>query len=346
VARVHALILATTLGLASCGHGRQPDAGVARAEAAPAAAAPATTWLTRLDRDHPLVGRLWSVRRRAFAAPDELVRDAVAARFVMLGERHDNPDHHRLQAEVLSAMVARGRRPAVAFEMFDTGQQEAIDRYRDRYRADRTHDASGLGPALDWSKTGWPPWTEYLPIAEVAFRDALPIVAANLPLAQVRALVHGQPDAMDAAARARLGLDRPLPADAERALLDELRASHCGHIGERMLPPMLLAQRARDAQMAERLRADTAADGAVLIAGAGHARLDRGVPWYLGQSAPDAAVVSIAFTEVDKTVSDAARYVDAPAGGAAGPSFDYLWFTPRASDEDHCAVFEKGAIGK
>jgi uncharacterized iron-regulated protein len=74
------------------------------------------------------------------------------------------------------------------------------------------------------------------------------------------------------------------------------------------------------------------ADGAVLIAGAGHTRLDRGVPYYLRLAEPDASIVSIAFREV--------------ASGSTSPrdeesaAYDYVWFTPRASDEDPCAAFK------
>jgi uncharacterized iron-regulated protein len=305
------------LWLAACGHEPPP---------APQPASPAG-----FDRDHPLVGRIWSVRDRAFVDRRALFEAAVRARYVLLGEQHDNPEHHRLQAEVLAAMAAGGRRPAVAFEMLETPQQETVD----RYRRDPAHDAAGLGAAVGWAATTWPPWGDYLPIAEVAFRYGLPIVAANLPQAEARAIAHGQ-------ATGGAPIAAPLPPDAERSLTDELRASHCGQLPEAMLAPMLRAQRARDARMAERLRAGAAGDGAVLIAGAGHARLDRGVPWYLRQPAAgaDAAapVLSVAFVEVDGGRRDPAAYADSGA-----PPYDYLWFTPRAhgDGDDPCAAFQK-----
>ena len=34
------------------------------------------------------------------------------AEFVLLGEKHDNPDHHRLQAEVLRGLTDRCPPPA------------------------------------------------------------------------------------------------------------------------------------------------------------------------------------------------------------------------------------------
>jgi uncharacterized iron-regulated protein len=98
---------------------------------------------------------------------------------------------------------------------------------------------------------------------------------------------------------------------------------------------MALAQHARDSQMASVMLGRGAADGAVLIAGAGHARRDRGVPYYLALEQPQASVVSLALHEVAHDVVE-------PSGYALEASaFDYVWFTPRGSDEDPCAAFNK-----
>jgi uncharacterized iron-regulated protein len=96
---------------------------------------------------------------------------------------------------------------------------------------------------------------------------------------------------------------------------------------------MALAQHARDAQMAQVLLREGAKDGAVLIAGAGHARLDRGVPYYLKLEAPESSAVSVAFIEVESERTAPATYV------AERGAFDYIWFTPRVTDEDPCAAF-------
>jgi uncharacterized iron-regulated protein len=130
-----------------------------------------------------------------------------------------------------------------------------------------------------------------------------------------------------------LRLDSAFPAPLDASLLDELRASHCGQLPENLLAPMALAQHARDAQMAIVLGRAGAQAGAVLISGGGHARLDRGVPYYLALEAPGASVTSLVFREVSHGETDPRAYA-----AEEGP-FDYVWFTPRASDEDPCAAF-------
>jgi uncharacterized iron-regulated protein len=187
---------------------------------------------------------------------------------------------------------------------------------------------------VGWEKTSWPPFREYQPIFEVAFAGKLRIVAGNLAQSDVKALVKQGLSALPTERVHQLRLDESWPDALHAPLLEELRASHCGQLPESLLAPMALAQRARDAEMARQLLAAGAADGAVLIAGGGHARLDRAVPRYLALDAPGSRVVSISIREVRHDVNDAQAYA-----AEEGP-FDYLWFTPRGSDEDPCASFK------
>jgi uncharacterized iron-regulated protein len=303
--------------------------------ALPAATSPRTprvapeAWLTKLDRDNALVGRVWDVKGNTFVDPQALLVRLGQARFVLVGERHDNPDHHRLQARVVDALARTGRAPAVVFEMLDISQQGLLE----QYRASPGASAVGLGTALGWERTSWPPFREYEPIFAVAFARQLPIGAGNLPQVDAKALVKQGISALSNERVKELRLDEPFPAALEASLLDELRASHCGQLPESLLGPMALAQHARDAQMAKVLLAVGAKDGAVLIAGGGHARLDRGVPYHLARATPGVSVTSLVLREVRHDDTDAKAYV-----AEEGP-FDFVWFTPRASDDDPCAAF-------
>ena len=118
---------------------------LAPAHAQQAPADPA--WQSPLHRDHALVGRIWDVAAARFVGAVDLYASMSQATFVVLGENHDNPDHHVLQARVLAALVAAGRAPAVAFEMLDTSQQPALD----AYVREHPGDAAGLGDAVGWT---------------------------------------------------------------------------------------------------------------------------------------------------------------------------------------------------
>jgi uncharacterized iron-regulated protein len=300
----------------------------------PLRAEPALPWVSTFDRDHPLVGKIWETKTGAWVDSSALLTRAARAEFVLLGEQHDNPDHHRLQASILASMVRAGDKPAVLLEMLDTDQDALVE----KYRATPGATALGLGAALDWEKGGWPAWPLYLPIAEVAFDAGLLLASANLPHATVRAIVHDGLAGVPPERVSHLGLDRPLAAPLEASLEEEMRSSHCGQLPEAMVAPMALAQRARDGQMVARLLAASRPSApVVLIAGSGHVRTDRGVAKRLSEAKPDAPVLSVAFVEVDAALTTAEGY--APRFHADRLPFDFAWFTPRAKDDDPCAGF-------
>jgi uncharacterized iron-regulated protein len=284
-------------------------------------ASPLPEWQAPLGRTHALTGVIWDVRAAAPISPEALVTRLAARRYVLLGEKHDNPDHHRLQAWTLAALVAAGRRPAVAFEMFSADQADAIA----RHLAVTPDDARGLGDALQWRRSGWPAWSMYEPIVEVALRAKLPLVAANPSAAATAALRRGGVTALDPGEVTRLGLDRPLPDDLRQRLAGEIRDAHCGHGPERVIETFVVVQRARDAHMAAAMR-EAAADGVVLIAGNGHVRRDLGVPRLLAEA--DTATVAFVEVRADMTAPPAL-------------AVDYVWLTPRVDDRDPCERFKK-----
>ena len=133
-----------------------------------------------------------------------------------------------------------------------------------------------------------------------------------------------------------LELERPFPPELERSLEADLGEDHCGMLPLSLLGPMALAQHARDAQMA-RVLLDGGKDIAgVLIAGGGHVRRDRGVPYYLALNG-ETSVFALDFSEVQTAETEPGRYVPAAPDGA--PAVDFVWFTPRVSDEDPCKAF-------
>jgi uncharacterized iron-regulated protein len=289
-----------------------------------------------LGRDHTLTGRIWDVAAARFITTETLVARLAAARFILLGERHDHPHHHALQASIVRSVVAAGRRPDVAFEMLADDQTAALA----QHLRDAPGDAARLGDAVGWARSGWPPWPLYQPIAEAALAAGATIVAANLPISTARAVARGDLTALEPALVRRHGLDRPAPPAMQTAMEAEMRDAHCDQLPETALASMATAQRARDATMAERLLAATG-DGAVLIAGTGHVRTDRGVPMYLAARTPGATVVNLAFVEVATGRTAPADYAE--RFGVTRLPFDYVWFTTRADEVDRCAHFRAPA---
>jgi uncharacterized iron-regulated protein len=283
----------------------------------PASAPRSEQWLERTLVDHPLVGRIYQPTPGGFRARGDVAAALRRAKFVLLGEKHDHRDHHRLEAMLLGEFIPGRSDVAVAFEMLDHDRQPAVDRYLSAHPS----EVDGLAQAVEWDSSGWPPWPFYRPVFAVALGWHARIVAANLSRESAQAIVH-QGEVSFAAELPPLS--PPQLADIEQ----EMRESHCGLLPESVLPGMVLAQRARDFTMARRMLAADRGGGVALCAGAGHVRRDTGVPVSLA-AAGATGVLSIAFVEVVRGELDPHTYPVAP--------FDFVWFTPRVDEQDPCA---------
>lgn len=281
----------------------------------------------------PHQDRIYEISTGRSLTSDALVERLASADFVLLGERHDNPVHHQLQTWIAERLLERGRPYAVAFEMIDGGKAAALA----QFLAASPHDSAGLGAALDWTKSGWPPWALYQPIAAAALSRDMPIRAANLPPDVARAVAKDGIAALPADLAQQLRLDPSQDVAVLEAHKVDIQRGHCGMLPERSLAPFAQAQYARDAVMA-RVMADqwlrtNGRFGVVLIAGIGHVRSDRGVPLHVARYAPQGKILSLGFVEADDKT--------AATPDLAGLPFDIVWLTSKVEDEsDPCAVFK------
>ncbi len=246
-------------------------------------------------------------------------RDAVEEKFalpeadiVILGEVHDNPEHHRTQARIIGELAPA----AVVFEMLSPVQAVATNSSPDR--------GEGLRDTLDWDNSGWPDWVLYQPVFE-AVGDT-PVYGMALPRDTVsRAVTEGAAGIFGDAA-AGYGLLEPLPEQEQQAREAHQQAVHCNMLPASLLPGMVEAQRLRDASFARTtLQALEETGGpVVVITGSGHARTDWGMPAALQRAAPAVRVVSLGQLE------------DEPEGASPYDSWRVAEPTER---DDPCAGF-------
>jgi hypothetical protein len=97
---------------------------------------------------------------------------------ILLGEQHDAPDHQRVHRDVVVALAKSGQLAALTLEMADQG--------RSTQGLDMAASEDTVKVALAWSNTAWP-WEAYSPAVMAAVRAGVPVLGANLPLAQMSA---------------------------------------------------------------------------------------------------------------------------------------------------------------
>jgi uncharacterized iron-regulated protein len=205
------------------------------------------------------------------ANADQISMEALGALpladVVILGEIHDNPEHHIAQAEVIYALSP----PAVVFEMISDSQARQI-------RTEMLRDAAALERALAWNSSGWPDFEMYFPVFSAA-QDAL-IFGAAAPAEALRS-AREDSAAMAFGDSAQLfGLTRALDDREQSEREARQQSAHCNALPTEMLPGMVEAQRLRDAYLARAALAAFYETGGpvVVITGNGHARRDWGVP--------------------------------------------------------------------
>lgn len=287
-------------------------------------------------RDHPLVGEFVDANTGERLSPERVIARAREARYLILGERHDNPDHHDFQAWVTEQVVKQGRRPAIVYEMFEADDQGAID----AFVATDPADAEELGAAVKWEDSGWPAWEHYRPMADIAVSHDLPILAGNVTQDTIRDIARQGLDSLPADRLKFLELLEPDAPEIVAAMRRDVIEGHCNLMPDESIGPMVAVQRARDANMAATMIQGVETEGtdqAILIAGNGHARTDRGVPLRLrNMDIPAEEILVIAPLEVIDGMTAVADYVHAWDGEAHNAPFDILWFTPRMDTGDPC----------
>nr|WP_298146758.1 ChaN family lipoprotein [uncultured Pseudomonas sp.] len=275
---------------------------------------PLPAWQSPEGREHADLGRIVDLRSGEQLSPQQLVQRLATAQRLLVGEQHDNPDHHALQLWLLQALATQRRQGSVLLEMLTPDQQPRIAAVRARI-ADGL-PIEGLAILLNWNP-GWD-WSLYSPIVRHALAQRYPLLAANLQQAEISRIYRQRPILQGALSNT--------PAVRE-TLLAQIRLSHCGQMPESQLPAMLAVQQQRDRRMAEALLAAPAPS--LLLAGAYHVRRDLGVPLHLADLGAPTGDLVLMLAEVGEPV-------DASMA-------DLVWYTAALPQQDHCADFGRSS---
>src|SRR5688572_2576510 len=92
--------------------------------------------------------RVYDTRRGVFSDFEVMLSDIAAADAVLVGEQHDDPNTHRLEAALLQGLGRRGAAVTLSLEMFERDVQPNID----DYVAGRIQEGSFLSLSRPWPR--------------------------------------------------------------------------------------------------------------------------------------------------------------------------------------------------
>ncbi|HWH85443.1 MAG TPA: ChaN family lipoprotein [Pseudomonas sp.] len=252
----------------------------------------------------PVSGEIRDLRSGEVLTAQQLLTRLVEPERLIMGEQHDNADHHAAQLWLLQSLGEQRAQGSLLLEMLTPDQQLKVDALRQSKSI-----PTDLPTALAW-QDGWD-WNLYGPIVRFALTQPYPLLAANLDDSEIRAF-YRKPPALDGPRSNALAV--------RKTLLGQVSESHCGLLPESQLPAMLAIQQQRDRRMAERMLA--APTPAILLAGAWHARRDVGVPLHLLDLGAGEAPVVLMLAEQGDAVTAAMA--------------DYVWYTQATPKVDYC----------
>jgi len=276
--------------------------------------------------DHVLAEKIWDVKAKRFVDKQQLTKNIYTSNYVLLGETHDNPVHHKYQAWVIDTLSAKLPNASVAFEMISTTQGKAIE-------DEKISSSDELIGILNQHEAGWEYERNYKPVFDSVIKAGYTMHPANFDRNTLFDIVKKGEESAPQAIKAVLKKNRVNKKD-KAVMAKEIEEAHCGMANVKMISAMMLGQRVRDAVMSLALVNNRKDSAAILIAGSGHVRNDRGVPVYLQKEDASATILTIGFMEVSEDAESVENYAEYWKSNQL--PFDYVWFTARVDRPDPC----------
>lgn len=216
----------------------------------------------------------------------------------------------------IADIVRSAPQPVIAMEQFDRERQEDLS------AAQQECPDAACVIARAGTK-GWD-WDFYKPVIDLALRQRIPLLAANVSSQDARLVVRdGLSAALSAPLRKAFGLDAGVPPEVDATQREAVFQGHCRMVPKSALGGMALAQVARDVWMAHVLR-EHPQSTVLLLAGNGHVRKDAGVYHWLSPQ--------------ERQRTQVHAYLEGPQPGDAA-LFDRVHPLAAMEREDLCAPF-------
>ena len=130
----------------------------------------------RVIADPEQSGRLTDLATGKTAIADDVAKAADGKLFVFLGEEHATEPDQLMHAEIIQALVRRGRHVVVGLEMYQRPKQPILD----QWPAGQIEEAEFLKQS-DWKGQWGYDFAFYRPVFDAVRRYKLPLVGLNVP---------------------------------------------------------------------------------------------------------------------------------------------------------------------
>ena len=279
-------------------------------------------WTSTLYHDHPLVGKIVDLNKDKLVSYQKLLQLSKSYRNILIGEKHDNPDHQRLEKQLIEDFTINHFKRDVIFEMITEDIKPKLS------ELNQVKSKDHLKQQLEWDNRGWK-WENYGGVIYTGYQYGQNLKVGNLSSNTIKNIYSNGLNQNYASAI-------ELKKDLLDKFLELLFESHCQAVPKEKLESMADIQLARDSFIAK--QTIESENGAIVVAGSGHIRKDLGVPLHLSVMSNTAKnsskTLSIAFIEVKPDKVDYKHY-------ELGEKFDFVLFTPVFKEINYCEKFKQ-----
>lgn len=233
------------------------------------------------EADPPLAPGIYRVADGAPVAPEVFFDELEEAKYIFVGESHDNIAHHQVQAMILEGLARRSPgRVALGMEMFQVPFQPPLDEYVNR----RIDEATMLQRTEYDERWGFD-FDFYRPMTTLMRLQRSAVVALNAPKEVTRQVSQHGLDSLSDEVRASLPSSLTAENPDHRKMFGEAMGSFHNGMDPETFERYYMAQVIWDATMAQSavkfLEARPDIERIVVVAGMYHVQYGLGIPFHV-----------------------------------------------------------------
>jgi uncharacterized iron-regulated protein len=239
----------------------------------------------------------------------ELLADLNSCQIVYIGEKHTNVSHHRIQLEVIQAILKNHSNLVVGMEMFDHTYQDVLDLW-----STGDLDRKEFLRKVHWYANWRYDFSLYSDIMDFIRENHIRLVGLNIPSYIPKKIRVGGVGNLGDEEKAHLPKNIDTSNTAHRDYVQNVFEAHQHHFsGDVRFEDFYAAQAVWEDAMAEMIAQNLKNDVMVVLAGNGHIQFKYGIP--------DRAY--------NRTGAPFRTIYLAPAGDVVELDIaDYIWVTP------------------
>jgi uncharacterized iron-regulated protein len=289
---------------------------------------PPPTWVSKILIMNQPVGE-----EEIFILPEgdkisfsQLIDDLSRTTVILVGETHDQAEHHRIEMKVLQGLLERGKDVAVGMEMFERSQQPILDHWSQGLLTEEE-----FLKEVNWDTTWGMDFNLYKGILDEIKNQHLKVLGLNIERDLVRKVAQSGMEGVSLEDKEKLP-EMDLTDRQHRRYISSIYKSHHGG-SAKDFENFYEAQCLWDEAMAETLSqffqsAEGRGQTLLVLAGRGHVVFDFGIPkrFYRRTSIPYKTIV---LKEWSKEMGE-----DFAFAGNASSLANFLWITQPAPPEE------------